>query len=183
VSHARELSDAEFNDALHSFDRTAFRLELQDSYLVAEEADLFAAFLRGSPPPATTVPELAEWYRRIAEHIRQGRCVERVRVQQDPPTPYQQFERWLDRWNIEAGETMQYLTRQRAHEIGLLPAAGRIDWWLLDDERLILIQFDEIGRPIQNEMTTDPATVTLVREWRDLAVRHSVRANARGAAA
>lgn len=183
MSYTRELPAADFLTELHSFERTAFRLELQDSYAEAEEDELFAAFLRGNPPPAPTVPELAEWYRRIADHGRAGRRVERVRVQQDPPTDYQRFERWLDLWNIEAGETMRYLTRQRAHEIGLLPIAGRNDWWLLDDERLIVMHFDEHGHRIRNEVTTDPTTVNLATELRDLAVRYSVRANVRGAAA
>lgn len=184
MSQTHEVPAADFFDLLHSFEHEAFRLELQDSYAVAEEDELFAAYVRGErPSPADASPELAEWYRRIAEHARQGKRIERVRVQQDPPTEYQQFERWLDRWNLEAGEIMRYLTRERAHEIGLLPEAGDADWWLLDNERLIIIRFDEEGHPIRYELTTDRATVDLARGWRNLAVRHSVRATARGVAA
>lgn len=179
-----ELSATEFGQELHRFTRSAFRLELQDSYAVAEEDELFAAYMGGErPTPADVSPDFAEWYRLIREHTQHGRPVERVRVQQDPPTDYQRFERWLDQWNTEAGETMRYLTRERAHEIGLLPAAGTADWWLLDEERLIVMRFDEEGHPIRYELTTDPTNVDLARGWRNLAVRHSVRATARGAAA
>lgn len=184
MSLTRELPAADFFDTLHSFEREAFRLELQDSYAVPEEDELYPAFLRGErPAPATVSPDLKDWFERIAEHTAKGKHVERVRVQQDPPTQYQQFERWLDRWNLEAGEVMRYLTRKRAHEIGLLPAAGDTDWWLLDNERMILIHFDDEGHPVRYELSTDPATVNLARGWRDLAVRNSVRANVRGAAA
>jgi hypothetical protein len=183
MSEGRILTATEFGEALHDFKHTAFRLELQDSYLEPEEANLFAAFLQGDPPPATTVPELDEWYRRTVDHVHNGARVGRVRVQHDPPTDYQRFERWLDRWNLKAGETMRYLTRQRAHEIGLLPNAGSSDWWLHDSKRLLVMHFDEDGHRIKNELITDPALVNLARGWWDLAVHHSVRATPRGAAA
>lgn len=175
MTQGRPLTNTEFGEAIHQFEHTAFRLELQDVYLEPEEADLFEAFLRGESPPPETVPELREWYARVREHIRQGKRIERVRVQQDPPTNYQRFERWLDYWNRQAGEVMRYLTRERAHEVGLLPAAGRTDWWLLDSSKLIVMTFDGEGHRTGNELITDPATVLQACVWRDLAVHHSVR--------
>jgi hypothetical protein len=183
MTQAQPLTGAEFGEAIHQFEHTAFRLELQGSYAEPEEDDLYAAFLRGNAPAPTTVPELAEWYQRVSEHTRQGKRIGRVRVQQDPPTDYQQFERWLDPWNIRAGETMRYLTRQRAHEIGLLPAVGNTDWWLLDSSKLVVMRFDGEGHRIQNELITDPEAVIQACKWRDLAVHHSVRADARDVAA
>jgi hypothetical protein len=103
--------------------------------------------------------------------------MERVRVQEDPPTGYQRFERWLDQWNIPAGETMRYMTRQRAHEVGLLPAAGHDDWWLLDSDRLIVMRFAPGGRRVANELVTDPETVLQACKWRDLAVHHATQAH------
>lgn len=183
MSEGRVLGDAEFGEALHEFEHTAFRIELQENYLEAEEAGLFAAFLRGEPESPTTVSELRQWYEQIAAHVQQGKRVERVRVHQDPPTDYQRFERWLDRWNLQAGETMRYLTRQRAHEIGLLPAVGNTDWWLLDSSRLIVMRFDGEGHRIQNELITDPTVVIKACMWRDLAVHHSDLAQGQDVAA
>jgi hypothetical protein len=102
--------------------------------------------------------------------------MERVRVQEDPPTDYQRFERWLDQWNIPAGEVMRYMTLQRAREAGLLPAAGVNDWWLLDSARLIVMRFDGSGCRIASELVTDPARVLQACQWRDLAVHYSVLA-------
>jgi hypothetical protein len=132
--------------------------------------------MRGEADSPVTVPELREWYERIADHVSHGRRVERVRVREDPPTGYQQFERWLDLWNIPAGEIMRYLTVREAHDVGLLPAAAGADWWLLDSSRLIVMRFDSDGHRVRNEVVTDPAEVIKACKWRDLAVHHSIRA-------
>ncbi|MEU4576047.1 DUF6879 family protein [Nonomuraea sp. NPDC023979] len=173
----RTLTANEFGEVLHEFEHTAFRLELQDAYQEPTETELFAAFLRQQPVPPTSVPEFRQWYDRIADHVRHGKRVERVRVQQEPPTDYQRFERWLDTWNIGAGEIMRYLPRPAAFEIGLLPSAGRDDWWLLDSARLIVMQFDDAGRRIRTELVEDADTVLQACMWRDLAVHHSVQAH------
>lgn len=169
------LSEAEFLEAVLSFEHTAFRLELQCSYAEPHEAPQFAAFLRGDPQPGPDDAELRDWYKSVAEHVARGGRMERVRVQEDPPTDYQRFERWLDQWNIEAGEVMRYMTRERAYEVGLLPAAGNADWWLIDSARLIVMRFDDAGHRIANELITDPETVLQACMWRDLAVHHSVQ--------
>jgi hypothetical protein len=175
VSHP--ITNAEFGSALASFEHTAFRLEFQDGYAEPCEADLLAAWRNGHPFPATEVPELRDWYEQVSRQVLEGKRVERVRVQPDPPTDYQRFERWLDQWNLAAGEVMRYLTWQKAHEIGLLPENHFLlnDWWLLDSGRLLVMEFDEEGRRIGNELVTDPATVVQACKWRDLAVHHSVQ--------
>lgn len=183
MNEARSLTGDEFGRAVRSFEHTAFRLELQAAYAEPSEAALLAAFLSGDPFPATEVPELRDWYENVAAHVRDGKRVERVRVQQEPPTGYQQFERWLDQWNLRVGEIMRYLTRERAYEIGLLPAAGDRDWWLLDSARLIVMRFDREGHRIENELVTDPAAVLQACKWRDLAVHYSVQAHLSNVAA
>lgn len=178
------LTEAGFGELLAGFEHTAFRLELQPAYAEPAEADLFAMFLAGQrPDPGTIVPSLRLWYEQVAAQTRDGKRMERVRVQEDPPTPYQRFERWLDHWNLQAGETMRYLTRARAYEIGLLPAAGNQDFWLLDSSRLIVMTFDTEGHRIENTLVTDPVAVVRAGKWRDLAVHHSVRAQRQDVAA
>jgi hypothetical protein len=183
VTAARVLTEAGFGEALATVRHTAFRLELQDAYAEPCEAGLLAAFLGGDPPPATTVPELRAWYGQVAAQVRDGKRIGRVRVQQEPPTRYQEFERWLDQWGIPAGEDMRYLTRRQAHRIGLLPAAGDLDWWLLDSARLIVMSFGEDHRRAGSELVTDPAAVLQACMWRDLAVHHAAVATVPGVAA
>lgn len=179
----RPVPAAEFLDVLHDFEHTAFRLELQRAYAEPEEDALYAAFLRGQPYDAMAVDELRDWCANVARHVRDGKRIERVRVQDDPPTDYQRFERDLDQWNVPAGEAMRYMTRQQAHAVGLLPAAGPGDWWLLDSSRLLVMRFDEAGHRIENNLTWDSAAVVQACAWRDLAVHHATRAIRPGVAA
>jgi hypothetical protein len=176
VTRGHSLTEEEFGAELAGFSRTAFRLELQLAYSEPCEADLLAAYCRGErPDPAETVPELRDWYEQVARQVHEGKHIERVRVQRLPPTGYQQFERWLDRWNLGAGEVMRYMTRNLAEETGLLPAAGNTDWWLLDSSRLITMRFDHQGHRIRTALTTRPRAVAKACAWRDLAIHHSVR--------
>jgi len=168
------IGDVEFGHLLRTFDRIAFRLELQPVYLEDSEQATVAAFVAGHPQPPTEVPYLQAWFDQVGDLTRAGKTINRVRVHDDPPTPYQRWERWIGRWNIEAGETIRYLTRAEAHDIGLLPAAGATDWWLLDDTRLLAMTFNGEGHRIRTQLVTDPTTITQACAWRDLAVRHSV---------
>jgi hypothetical protein len=177
------LAETEFLDAILSYEHTAFRLELQRSYAEPHEAPQFAAFLQGHPQPELDDPDLREWYGSVAEHTARGARMTRVRVQEDPPTDYQRFERHLDQWNIAAGEVMRYMTRQRAHEVGLLPAAGTDDWWLIDSARLIVLRYEGDGHRVANELVTDPEQVLQACKWRDIAVHHSTEARLSGVAA
>jgi hypothetical protein len=171
---SRRLTDAEFGELLATFERSALRLELQRQYSEPTERETVAKFLAGSPEPPTAVEDLRSWFDQIARLTRTGKRIERVRVHDNPPSDYQRWERWIGSWNIRAGETLRYMTRERAHEVGLLPAAGERDWWLLDDARLIVMAFDNAGHRTLNELVTDPEVVAQARTWWDLAVRYSV---------
>lgn len=165
------LTDEAFLEHLRSFRRTAHRLELQPEYREPYEADTLAAFLAGQPQDPREVPVLRDWFNEVAALTAQGRRIARVRVHEDPPTPYQQWERWIGHWNTEAGETIHYLTRQQATLAHLLPAAGTEDWWLLDDERLLTAEHDDEHRTLGWTLITDQDRVDRARAWWDLAVR------------
>ncbi|MGX7669886.1 DUF6879 family protein [Plantactinospora sp. DSM 117369] len=177
------LTDVEFAEHLRTFTRTARRLELQPVYLEPEEEATVAKFVAGQPEPPTEVPGLRSWFEQIAELTVAGKHVERVRVHEDLPTDYQRWERWAGQWNTAAGETIRYMTRTQAHAIGLLPAAGDVDWWLLDSELLIMMMFDGDGHRTRNELVADPLIVAQAQAWWDLAVRHSTPDPAPSAAA
>ncbi len=172
----RPLTDTDFAETIRTFAKafthSAFRLELQANYVEAGEDNPIPAFVAGTPQPPSD--ELRDWFEQIAIATRTGKRVQRVRVQTEPPTPYQAWERWLGQWNTAAGEDIRYLTRRQAARIGLLPAAGTDDWWLLDDRLLILMHFDAAGTRIGNEITDDPEPIEHAPQLRDLAVRHGV---------
>jgi hypothetical protein len=167
------LTDAEFADLLQGFEHTAFRLELQRAYSEPDEHDTVARFLAGDQQEPTEVAGLRAWFAQVAQQTRQGKRIERVRVHDNPLTDYQRWERWIGAWNTEAGEAIGYMTRDRAHEIGLLPGVGTVDWWLLDSVRLIVMSFDDQGHRLTSELVTEPYRVVQACAWRDLAIHYS----------
>ncbi|HEV2928899.1 MAG TPA: hypothetical protein VGW74_09410 [Propionibacteriaceae bacterium] len=174
----RLLTKSEWAAEIATFDHDAFHLELQPTYLVEDQA-AFQRYLAGDHTPPTDDPSIRDWLAGIARQAAAGKRIERVRVFEDPPTEYQRWERWFGRWNEEAGESIRYMTRQRAHEVGLLPAAGDEDWWLLDSSRLVVTRFDAAGRAVEDELITDPERVTQACTWRSLAIHHSAPADDR----
>jgi hypothetical protein len=168
----------QFTATILDFTESAFRAERQRFYFEEPEEDLRLAFERGDAAPPVIVPHFQNWYDRVQAHIRAGHMISRVRVQQDPPSIYQQYLRWLGIWNERAGEVLTYLTEQQAHDLDLLQDAAT-DWWLLDAgtpaERLVVMHFDDEGRRVKNELVTDPHAVQAATRWRDRAVLHAVR--------
>ena len=164
----QRLASEDFESLFRYYQRTAFRLEVQPFYMVEAELEPFAEFRAGSPRVPTEVPYLAAWLDQIQEITAQGRRVERVRITDDPPNDYQRWGSWVSRWNVEAGETIHELDRAVARGAGL-PLA--YDWWLFDEERLAVMEFDGQGRPLGGEIVTDDAAVLQHVAWRDLAIR------------
>jgi hypothetical protein len=169
-----ELIGEDFETLFRFYRHSAFRLEVQPVYTVAGEQEAFARYLAGQPQPPTEIPYFMEWLDQIRQVTAEGRRVERVRVIDDPPTDYQRWEAWAGQWNIAAGEVIRYIDRAKALALGI---PLNYDWWLFDDERLAIMRFDEIGRPLGGTIVNDPETVVQHQTWRDLAVRSSTAEN------
>jgi hypothetical protein len=164
------ITEEEFLNAVRSFTRTAFRFEARDFYaLTYEHADL-ERFLAGSPVPP---PEL-DWYRpwldRVARWSREGKTISRVRVLAEPPTGYQRWMIWATPWHASVGEDIRYVRRVTARQVGL----PMTDWWVLDEEKVIVMHFTADGETDGKELFTDPELVAGYCTWRDLAISNSV---------
>jgi hypothetical protein len=166
----QRLAPEDFDDAFRYFRRTAFRLEVQPTYKVDIEQEAVDDFLRGEPRPATDYDYYAAWLRKVREISEAGRRLDRIRVLESPPTPYQSFELHMARYNIAAGETLRTIDRAAAVEHGI---PDRADWWIFDDEVVALMRFAADGTPLGGTIITNPSTVSQYCTWRDLAVRHS----------
>jgi hypothetical protein len=170
---ASPITQDEFNRLLATFERNAFRLETRDAYALGYEREDFERFLAGSPVPPPDVDWWRPWLEQIARFVAEGKQIARVRLLAEPPSDYQRWELWAAPWHAQAGEQIRYMTRSRAEQLGLLL---EYDWWLLDNERLIIIRYNELGEIAEKTLTTDPGTVARHREWRDLAVRNATSA-------
>ncbi len=167
----RIISDPEFWHHLANYERSAWRLEQQPTYDVGYERTQFDLFLEGRPEPPTENRELGAWMIQVKKQTDAGKTLGRVRVIDDPLTDYQRWLQWLDRWNLEAGETIDYLPRARAHAVGLLPDAGPADWWLFDDRLLMVMHFNQNGARTYVELIDEGLEVFGARAVRDLAIR------------
>lgn len=166
----RRLTPAEFGDLLRESCHEVFRIEAHPTYLVDHEQRELAAFLRGARPALDEIPHYASWYQAVRDVTARGCPIRRVRIIDEPPSDYQRFAIWSGRFNVTAGETLSYLPRSRAREIGFPDTR---DWWLYDSTRLLLMDFDPDGRPVGSALVDDPALVSQHRTWKDLALAYS----------
>lgn len=135
-------------DALfETVERSAFRLEP----------------LPRTGPPVDPVLQLP-WFEAVRRAVDAGRVVQRVRVVDRPPTPYQRFELSLAPFHAQAGEEVRFLSAPVARDLSLPP----LDFWLLDERRVVTL--DDAGA----QVTDDPAVVQRMRGYRDVAWRHAV---------
>lgn len=156
---------------LANYQRSAWRFEQQASYWLGYERAQFEKFLAGEPESPADNPDLKSWFDRVRDWTAQGRTIGRVRIVDDPPTDYQRWMSWMDRWNRGAGETIQYLNRGAAREAGIIPQAGSGDWWLFDDQQLVLTSFDSEGRPVRYELVEkESSMIEQAIRWRAWAI-------------
>jgi uncharacterized protein DUF6879 len=119
--------------------KRAFHLEQRDAYNVAAEDEPFGRWLRGEPDDYAWHQD---WLSFLRHATAAGVTVQRVRLASVPHTDYVRWGLAVSPLNIEAGEDIRYLPRHLTRGIEL-PAE---DYWLLDDDTLILSIFSPDGR-------------------------------------
>jgi len=119
--------------------KRAFHLEQRDAYNVASEDEPFRRWQRGEPDDYAWH---ADWLTFVRQATAAGVRIQRVRLASVPHTDYIRWGLDVSRLNIEAGEDIRYLPRHLATGIELPDE----DYWLLDDDILILSVFSADGR-------------------------------------
>jgi hypothetical protein len=161
------LQGEEFTELFRTFQRSAFHLEVQDSYHTPEESGPFQLFLDGQPDDL-------EWHRPWLELIREvttsGRSVTRARVVTVPHVDYTRWGLTVAEHNIAAGEDIRWLPRHLI-DSGELAAD---DYWLFDDSRVVFTVFELTGRFAGGASTADPVIVERCRKVRDRVWRAAV---------
>jgi hypothetical protein len=125
--------------ALSITSKRAFHLELKDAYNVEAEDEPFRRWLHGEPDDYGWHADWANFVRQVTAA---GVLVQRARVVSVPHTDYTRWGLDVSRLNIKAGEDIRYLRRDLATGIEF----PEDDFWLLDDDRLILSVFSPDGR-------------------------------------
>lgn len=150
------------------FRRSAFRLELLDRYVAANEQEPFGRFRAGLPQ----VPSWREpWKRLVQAAVRDGKVMARVHVVDVPLSDYLRFELTCAYpANVAAGEDVRILARTTWPDLDLPDH----DYWLFDDSDVAVMSYDGLGNWLDVTMISEPPEVTTYCQARDLAVRRSV---------
>lgn len=140
--------------------RSAFRLELLDSYDVDSDGGDFERFLRGEVSP--TLERKQPWLNRLRREAESGILNHRVHVLHTPLTDYLRYEcEWGYAYNAAAGEDIRILDlAERAAPPGLVDH----DFWLVDDQHAIRMHYDRAGRFLGAEPVDDPSPYQQARD-------------------
>lgn len=158
----------DFERLFRTFERSAFRLEQVQQYLVPEDDEAFTAWREGRPLPEFTV-STSPWLRLIADTTAAGRRWTRVHIVERPLSDYNRFRLATDSALVGAGEHTYVADRAWHPDLADL----REDFWLFDDELAVTIQFDDEGHFVG--LTRVPAEdIDLYRARRDRALRWAV---------
>lgn len=171
----RTPTDEEFEQQFARARHSAWRWEQQPVYDMADERADIDAFLAGHPVDPRGNPFTGPWLRQVAELTAAGVTIGRVRIVEEPPTDYQRWLRWVDRHNRAAGERIDYLTRSRYQEIGPPPFAPKADWWLVDDESLLIMNFAPSGQRTSIELLVDEPEIEMAVRWRERVIDEARR--------
>lgn len=154
-----------------SFTEDVFRLELLDHYVAANEAEPLKEFASGRLPAAGW---REPWKRFVRSVIASGRSMARVHVVTEPLTLYTLFEiTCVYPANVDAGEDVRVLPRQLI-EANDLPGS---DYWLLDSERVALMDYDDNGNWLGVDVTDRPDIVSQCRRARDITMEKAIPLN------
>lgn len=149
-----------FENLFRTFERTAFHLELKDSYHVPEESGPFSLFVDGKPDDfAWHQP----WLNLVRQATNSGKVMTRARVVTVPHSDYARWGLSVAPLNVNAGEDIRWLPRHLAEGIDF-PAD---DYWLFDDGRLVFTVFHEDGRFLGGCESFDEEMITRCRRVRD----------------
>ncbi|GAA3576437.1 DUF6879 family protein [Kribbella ginsengisoli] len=157
----------EFVQFARSYQHTAYRLEVRDTYADPGEAEHVRRFLAREPADDSW---MEDWMGLILRRTLEGQRIERVRVVSEPWSDYTRFGLNLSRLNVAAGEDIRYLSRDRATELGL----PEYDYWLLDSHKMCILRFDDRDVLLGADVISDPAIIVEHAHYRDVARHHAL---------
>ena len=171
------MSPEDFDAQFDRFTSTVFRLETLQDY-TGSEAEAVAAFLRGEPRAERSI-RTSPWLARIARTTLEGKQWQRVRVVEEPLTPYTQYEMAGYVESQAAGERIRVVRRTDLPEIPL--GACQRDFWLFDAGKVrefaLLMDYGPKGTFEDARLVTDPGTLQDLRWDAAMALGYSVPLN------
>jgi hypothetical protein len=120
---------------------------------------MLIAWQQGHPDddPANPSSRWRSWFDLIQPTVNRGVSVRRARIISEPVSEYIRFEYEMTVMNVAVGEDVRWLPRRKATDLAL---PGN-DFWLFDDEVLLVNHFSGDGDAVGRELVTDAGTAEL----------------------
>ena len=149
----------DFDEVFGAASRSAVHLEMRDVYAIDNERETIAAWKAGHRhDPEDRASWWNSWHDLVASTVGRGVEIRRARIVSEPASEYIRYEYDGTVRNIVAGEQVRWLPRRQATDIAL---PGN-DFWLIDDETVVVNHFSGDGRSTGGELIgDDPALAKL----------------------
>lgn len=159
-------ADTEFTALFSTVTRSSWRWECQGDYTVDHEK-----VQRWRSGETQQENERDDWVVYIRGLRQAGIPFERVRTLTEPLTDYLVWMLAITNWNVDAGEDIRWIKESRARELDMID----YDFYLLDDNRVVIMHFDDDKVLTGAEVVDDEDVVAEHRAWRDTVWPHAVR--------
>lgn len=144
--------------------RSAFRLEALDVYLSPSDEDNVSRYLTGRDGPSWAQGD--DWIDYLRREEASGIRRYRVHVLTSPIGDYLRYEcEWGYMYTTAAGEEVNIIDLAETPRPSGLPV-GVDDFWLYDDEHVVLMNYEDDGRFASAELLPT-ATTAQYRRYRD----------------
>lgn len=160
------LDVSEFGTVFATVQHGSWRWECQGDYQVDHEE--MRRWLSGEP--SVEDEEDRAWIRYINGLRQAGIPFQRVRVLTEPLNDYLRWMVDTTNRNIEAGEDIRWLQASQAERLGM----PEYDFYLLDDNRVVILNFDDSLALTGADVLDDDDTVRLHQAHRDRVWQHAV---------
>jgi hypothetical protein len=161
------LDGDEWKAYFRDFKRSAFRLEVHQTYTMPVEAETVRAFLTGESMPEDFN---AAWHQTIRGQAAAGRTMTRAKIVHRPLTPYSRYLfEWCIPGNVAAGEDYRIVDLSDQPNPGL----PEQDFWLFDETTVVHLNYRPDGTQINRELIQNP-DISKYLAWRDLALESAV---------
>lgn len=143
-----------FDELLSRCERLAVHLEMRDGYATADPGYVAWQDDHGIDP----LDWYGVWLDLLRPVVARGVEVRRARIVSEPISEYVRFEYDITAaLNLAAGEDVRWLPRRRTSDLAL---PGN-DFWLFDDQVVMINHFAGDGESAGHEVSRDPGLINL----------------------
>lgn len=179
ISQDAKPHDLSDQSPWESFKKSAFRLESLPEYRVDYEAKDYADYLAGKDVDITNNDGMIKWCDLVKSKIAVGARMDRARIVCNPSTDYLRFEMThAYEMTTKAGEVIRLISEDDFdltcddNELDVIfNRWGAIDFWLLDENHLLIMDYDDDGTYIGINESKDEEDLRDAIKIRDAVMR------------